>query len=198
MILLIAYSVRDQMWLRVISVISLMLYQIYYLTLPNILWSPFIWGVLFIVVNLYVVFELLKDRSELGMSDFEKGLYRQLHEFTPGEIRLLCKRGAAFSIAEQETIILDQQPVKKLYYVMTGQAEVVRDSTALVVGPETFLGEFSFIMQQNATGTVTLLPGAKGVCWDRATLRKLFDKKPRLKTVFDSIIAKDLVRKLAD
>ena len=69
---LIAYIVRDQLLLRGFIVIGTILYVIYYLLLPQPLWSALTWNSLFIVINCVMMFIIYKDRAKFSMSDQKK------------------------------------------------------------------------------------------------------------------------------
>ena len=136
---LIAYIVRDQLLLRGFIVIGTILYVIYYLLLPQPLWSALTWNSLFIVINCVMMFIIYKDRAKFSMSDQEEELYRLFYTLSPGEFRTLMKIGTWFHTEKEEQITTKGEVPERLFFILDGTVSVDRGKNSFNVGPGVLL-----------------------------------------------------------
>jgi len=61
-LLLIAYSVRDVLWLRLFAVAASLIAIPYYVLQPTMLWAPLAWSVVFAGINLFQSWLLFVER----------------------------------------------------------------------------------------------------------------------------------------
>ena len=64
-LLLIAYSVRDILWLRWFAVAAAIANLPYYLAQTTVLWPPVIWGVVFMLINLFQISRIYLERRPI-------------------------------------------------------------------------------------------------------------------------------------
>src|SRR5579871_2343742 len=76
LVFLMAFSVRDVLKLRVLSVAAYVVILPYYYFQPAPLWPPFFWGVAFIIVNGVRIVILALERRPVVLDDKEEELYR--------------------------------------------------------------------------------------------------------------------------
>jgi len=195
---LIAYIVRDQLLLRGFIVIGTILYVIYYLLLPEPLWSALAWNSLFIVINCIMMFLIYKDRAKFSMSDNEEELYRLFYTLSPGEFRTLMKIGTWFHAEKEEQITTKGEVPERLFFILNGTVSVDRGKSSFNVGPGVFIGELAFLMKNPATANVSLSKSAKGVSWNVSELSRLLAARPQMRVAFDSLLNKDLASKLSN
>lgn len=67
-LLLVAYSVRDILWLRVLAVASSLAAIPYFLLQATPLWAAFGWSVLFTGINLFQAWRLLVERRPVKLT----------------------------------------------------------------------------------------------------------------------------------
>lgn len=194
---LIAYIVRDQLLLRGFIVIGTILYVIYYLLLPQPLWSALTWNSLFIVINCVMMFIIYKDRAKFSMSDQEEELYRLFYTLSPGEFRTLMKIGTWFHTEKEEQITTKGEVPERLFFILDGTVSVDRGKNSFNVGPGVFIGELAFLMKNPATADVRLTKSAKGVSWNVSELSRMLAARPQMRVAFDSLLNKDLASKLS-
>ena len=75
-IYLFSYSVRDILWLRILTVVGALLLLPYYYLQPVPLWAAIAWNLVFIAINVFWIAKLLSERRPVQLSDDEKRLYR--------------------------------------------------------------------------------------------------------------------------
>ncbi len=198
LIFLIAYLVRDQILLRGLIVIGTIFYIIYYLLLPEPLWSALGWNSIFVVINCVMMFLIYSDRAKFNMSKDEEKLYSLFYTLTPGEFRKLMKISTWQVMQKDITITKKGEVPENLYFVLEGQAEVVRSNKKFCVGPGVFIGELSFLTKNTATADVNLMKSSKSVYWNSGSLLGLLARNPQMKVAFDSLLNKDLAVKLSN
>ena len=194
---LIAYIVRDQLLLRGFIVIGTILYVLYYLLLPEPLWSALTWNSLFIVINCVMMFLIYKDRAKFSMSEQEEELYRLFYTLSPGEFRTLMKIGTWFHTEKEEQITTKGEVPERLFFILDGAVSVDRGQNSFNVGPGVFIGELAFLMKNPATADVCLTKSAKGVSWNVSELSRMLAARPQMRVAFDSLLNKDLASKLS-
>jgi hypothetical protein len=75
-VFLVAYSARDVLKLRVLSLIGEAVILPYYYWQTEKLWPPIYWGVAFMIVNAVRIVATLLERQPVVLSDKEEQLYR--------------------------------------------------------------------------------------------------------------------------
>jgi hypothetical protein len=73
-LLLIAYSVRDILWLRLFAVGAALISVPYFVLQPTTLWAPLSWSVVFAAINLLQSWRLFMERREVKI-DARGGRY---------------------------------------------------------------------------------------------------------------------------
>jgi Popeye protein conserved region len=75
-LLLLAYSVRDILWLRWFAVAAALTNIPYFLLQRHVLWPPILWGAVFTAINLYQIARLYMERRPVRLSEDEQKLYQ--------------------------------------------------------------------------------------------------------------------------
>ncbi len=71
-LLLLAYSVRDILWLRLFALASSLIAIPYFLLQPTPLWAPLSWSALFVAVNLFQSWRLFLERRPVKLTPEEE------------------------------------------------------------------------------------------------------------------------------
>jgi len=74
-LLLVAYSVRDILWLRWFAVAAALTNIPYFLLQGTVLWPPILWALVFTAINLYQIARLYLERCPVVLSEDEQKLY---------------------------------------------------------------------------------------------------------------------------
>jgi hypothetical protein len=74
-LLLVAYSVRDILWLRWFAVAAALTNIPYFLLQGTVLWPPVLWALVFTAMNLYQIARLYLERRPVVLSEDEQKLY---------------------------------------------------------------------------------------------------------------------------
>ena len=198
-LLLIGYFIRDELKLRVMIIVSSAVFNLYYWLVPSPpLWDAVMTGFLMIGVNLWVLSQVLLDRTTFRLSEDEKRLLVAFSTFTPGQFRRLLKAAKWREAGAQNSVVLTLQsePCHALYYIFEGQADVEKGSHRFTLESGAFLGEIAFIQKGVASATTRARPGARYVEWDAEELRSLEQRFPELANALNARLASEMAKKL--
>src|SRR5215204_5971799 len=82
-LLLIAYSVRDVLWLRLFAVAASLIAIPYYVLQPTMLWPPLAWSVVFAGINLFQSWLLILERRPIKLTAEEEEIRRLVFQALP-------------------------------------------------------------------------------------------------------------------
>src|ERR1700757_1346700 len=74
-LMLVAYSVRDILWLRWFAVAAALTNIPYFLLQPDVLWPPVMWALVFTAINLFQIARIYMERRPVVLSPDERRLY---------------------------------------------------------------------------------------------------------------------------
>lgn len=192
---LFGFMARDELWLRLLMLAASMLYLVYYFIVAGTpLWDALITNGALALVNLVMIGVVIYERTTFSMSAEDSAIYRQFPMMSPGQFRRFLK--LATRIEGQQTLTVDAEPVERLYFLHHGHARIIKHGADAVIGPDTFVGEIAFVTGNPASATVELEPGGQALAWRFEDLKKLFDRRPALKTALVAHLNIDLVRKV--
>ncbi|MDX2128372.1 MAG: cyclic nucleotide-binding domain-containing protein [Chloroherpetonaceae bacterium] len=199
--LLIAFSylVRDIFRLRVLSIIaSAGGVAFNYFAPQEPLWIVINWNLVFISVNAYQIYVIIRERKEVKFTVEEKEIYeRVFRNLTPVEFMRLLKV-SEWQTLKQGTIIIERG--KKVVYVgiiYDGKLSIlVDDKVVAQLGKGSFIGEMSFITGNMASATVVVEEDSHCLLWKQETLHNLLDHDQTLKNGVQTAFGADLSKKL--
>jgi hypothetical protein len=147
----------DQLVLRAFVIAGDLVYMAYFLAAPaEPLWGGIFWSAVFIAVNVWMIGRLVADRAHFRMSDEERRLFQLLETLSPGEFRRLIKLGRWHSADKTTVLTLEDRPLDRLYYVLSGDIVIEKAGHVRTIGPGTFIGEVAFLTSRPASATVTI------------------------------------------
>ena len=196
---LLAYLVRDILWLRVITVIAMCsMLPYYYCCTTDPQWAPIIWQVLFLAVNLAQIALLILERRPVFLGEEELALYRSIFPtLRPREFMKLLGI-AEWKKARPGDVLLEQaKPVPALMLISSGRGVVNLDNRYVAeVLPGQFVGEMGFLTDHLASARVTAGGPTSYLSWPVAKLRSLLANAPELHVKVQAILGSDVVGKL--
>ena len=68
-LMLVAYSVRDILWLRWFAVAAALTNIPYFLFRPERLWPPVVWALVFTAINLFQIVRIYLERRPVTLSE---------------------------------------------------------------------------------------------------------------------------------
>jgi CRP-like cAMP-binding protein len=195
---LVAFSVRDMLWLRIITVVAQLCLMPYYCVRTEPLYAPITWGALFIAVNLVQIALLILENRPIFMGEEELKLYRTVfHPLRPREFAKLLSIAEWRHAKMGEELLQQGKPVPALLLISTGRATVEMDGRFVTeLGAGQFVGEMGFLTGQNASARVAAGLPTHYLAWPAGKLRSLLSATPALHLKMQGILGSDLVDKL--
>lgn len=196
---LLAYLVRDILWLRIITVIATAaLIPYYFCCAASPLYEPILWNSLFITVNLVQIVLLILEKRPVFLGEKELQLYRSIFStLKPREFTKLLAL-AEWRKAKPGDVLLEQdRPVDALMLISAGSGTVEVDGRRVAaVTSGQFVGEMGFLSEQPASAKVVASAPTEYLAWPAAKLRSLLLTTPMLHVKVQGVLGCDLVGKL--
>jgi CRP-like cAMP-binding protein len=199
-LLLLAYSVRDILWLRWFAVAAALTNIPYFLLQRHILWPPILWGSVFAVINLYQIVSLYMERRPVRLSKDEQRLYQMAFgALRPREFVSLLLAGEWKTAAAGDTILDQGKPVSSICVLLSGSLQVRKDGKDLILlKPGYLIGTgMAFSGQVSPIGAAFTEP-ARYFSWPLTNLRVFLEKRPELRLALQSLLNRDLAAKLEE
>lgn len=196
---LFSYSVRDILWLRILTVVAICsMMPYYYCCSANPLLEPIAWNAVFAVVNLVQIGMLIMERRPVFLGEDELRLYRLVFSsLSPREFMKLMSIGEWKTATEGQALLLQHEPVNELSLVSKGRGSVEVDGRHIAeIEPGQFVGEMGFLTKQNASASVIARLPVEYIAWSDEQLRLLFKDAPQIHVKVQGILGSDLVEKL--
>ena len=200
-LLLIAYGIRDELKLRVMIVVSTLIYIAYYYVVGGgPLWEAIITSVLMVGMNLWVLAQIVLERTTLRMTEDEKRLFDAFETLSPGQFRRVAKlaKWRTASDTQGTTLTLEAEPSSVLVYVFDGIVSVEKNGRQFRLPEGNFLGEVAYVLNRKITTTSVAPEGVRYVEWDADRLRALSLKYPALGNALNALLTRDLAKKLKE
>jgi hypothetical protein len=177
---LASYSVRDILWLRILTVVAALLLIPYYAMQATPLRAAIEWSVVFIAINCYWIARLLIERRPVHFTPDEARL-RELSfpSLTPREALDLYAMGAWDDIVSGTSIVVHDRAKGRFSVILRGNADVLyRGEKVSQLGEGQFVGRID--LQADATGELDVLTRtpARLMCWPRDQLRAFIARRP--------------------
>ena len=196
---LFSYSVRDILWLRILTVIGSLCLLPYYYLQPEPLMVPIYWNLVFAAINLYWIARLLFERRPVKLDPDEQRLYQlAFRTLTPREAFNLFKLGAWKSPASGARLVKQGEAVDSLSVLFSGKATVKKSGRIVAeIGEGQFVGEIASLTGNKvAPIDITTTEASRMMTWPKAVLRKAIDKTPDLGVAIDMALGVDMARLL--
>ena len=196
---LLAYLVKDILWLRALTILACIAGIIFNYTVPvTPLWAVIYWNLVFIVINVIQILIIVRERRAVSFTEEESELYETLFKnFAPFEFMKLLRIGTWREAKKGETLTVEAQPVNHIILIYNGILGVEiggRQVNEMKDGG--LIGEISFITGGPATATVRALEKTRYVAWPKEEMRRLLNRNPSMRFAMDSVFSKELSKKL--
>ena len=196
----VSFLVRDILWLRAVAVVASLSGIVYNYVVPaEPLWLVVNWNIVFVAINSFRIFVLLKERWGIDFSDEERHLHRTVFfDFTPVDFAKLM-RLARWREAEEGTLLVEEgQAVEALILVYDGIARVEAGGRRVAeLDAGHFIGEMSFTTRSPASATVRCSAPCRLVEWSRADLDGLLRRQAALRPALQAVLGRNMAEKLA-
>ena len=200
-LLLIAYGIRDELRLRVMIVVATFIYIAYYYVVGGgPLWEAIVTSALMVAVNLWVLAQIVLERTTLRMTEDERRLFDAFDTLSPGKFRRVARiaKWRTASDPEGTSLTREAEPSSVLVYVFDGIVSVEKNGRQFRLPEGNFLGEVAYVLNRKITTTSVAPQGVRYVEWDADALRALSLKYPALGNALNALLTRDLAKKLRE
>jgi hypothetical protein len=193
-----SFLLRDQLKLRIVMAVSLVLQGLYYYAIPGgPLLDPLFWKIVTVAANLLMIGLVFRDRLDYGIAAELKPLFRRIAVLTPGQFRRLIAVAERRAPLGHPILVRGKKP-EMLFYLVDGTAHVTKDGATISETAGLFLGEIAFLTGSSATATVTLEEGSICLAWPVNALRALMAKDAAIDIALRGLFNHDLARKVSN
>ena len=197
-LLLVAYSVRDILWLRVFAVGASVISIPFFLLQPEVLWAPLGWTFLFAAINAFQSWRLILERRPVRLTDEEETVRRLVfRDLPPRKILQVLSVGSWVTAEAGERLIERGTVPEAVSLIVTGSVQVTRGgSTAVELVPGDLVGSALILSGIPADVDAVTVGPVRSVRWQVATLLKYLEANPETRTAMQRHLAHDLARKV--
>lgn len=193
-----SFLLTGQVKLRLMFLLGSSLSIFYFLiVLSEPVWEPAIEDIIMGLANIYGLSVLLIGRSTWLIPADQKLLFEKLGGIQPGEFRALMKHGTIRTLQRDEFLTYKDEVPDKLFYLMDGQVQVIRDGIIINLEECDFIGEISLILGTTASATTKALQETMLVEWDRKSLSASMKRNEELKVAIEALMAENMAHKVA-
>jgi CRP-like cAMP-binding protein len=197
-LLLIAYSVRDVLWLRLFAVAASVIAIPFYVMQPTVLWAPLAWSVVFASINLFQSWLLFIERRPVQLTAEEEEIRRlAFQDLSPRKVLQVLSIGSWVTVDVGERLIERGKLPDAVSLIVRGKVRVTKDGRMLgnlsageVVGSALILNGIP-----SAVDAVVEEP-MRAVRWQIGTLQKYLSANPETRTAVQRHLARDLAGKI--
>jgi hypothetical protein len=196
-LLLVAYSVRDILWLRLFAVTSSLIAIPYFVLQPTPLWVPIAWSAVFASINLFQSWRLFMERRPVKLTAEEEEVRRLAFEdLPPRKVLQVLSVGSWITGESGERMIRRGERLGNISLIVRGTVRVTRN--------EVVLGD---LVAGNLVGSALLLSGTpaevdavamepvRALRWEVETLERYLVANPEVRIVLQRHLARDLAGK---
>jgi hypothetical protein len=197
-LLLVAYSVHDVLWLRLFAVAASLITIPYFVLQPTTLWAPLIWTVVFAAINSLQSWRLFIERRPIKLTPEEEEIRRlAFRDLPPRKVLQVLSIGSWTTLEVGEHLIESGKIPDAVSLIVHGKVRVTRSGHILgeLVAGE-FVGSaliFSGIPAE--VDAVTVEPG-RAMRWELGTLQRYLAANPETRTVILQDVTRDLAGKI--
>jgi len=194
----IALMIRDQLILRAFILLGTGFYIAYYYFAADIpLWEAIFWSALMGAVNIYVMVDMILERTTFSMTEEEKSIYPIFRSLSPGQFRKVMKI-AEWRTADKETILTTEGEHNEfLYFIVVGPCHANRNGKSFSLSESCFIGEISMLLRSPASATTIVVKGGRYICWNRSDFEELQERNPAMAVGLSTVLKIDLASKVA-
>ena len=197
-LLLVAYSVRDILWLRLFAVAASLISLPYFVLQATPQWPPIAWSVVFAGINSFQSWRLYLERRPVTLTPDEEEVRRLAFAQLPSrKVLQLVSLGTWTTAAPGERLIEHGTPAEAIALVVRGNVRVSKDGRVLgELGAGDIVGSALALSGAPAEVDAVTVEPLRALRWEVATLRRYLEADPETRIVFQRNLTQDLAGKL--
>jgi hypothetical protein len=197
-LLLVAYSVRDILWLRLFAVASSLIAMPYFLHQPKPLWEAIIWSSVFATINAFQSWRLFVERRPVKLTPEEEDVRRLVFgELAPRKVLRILSIGTWTTVKTGERLLERGKTVEAISLIVHGKVRISREGRVLgELAAGDIVGSALQLSGSPADVDAVAVEPVRSVRWEIEPLDRYLAANPETRIVLQSHIARDLAGKL--
>ena len=197
-LLLVAYSVRDILWLRLFAVGASLISIPYFMLQPTMLWAPLSWSVVFAAINLLQSWRLFIERRPIKLTPEEENVRRlAFKDLSPRKVLQVLGIGSWVTSETGERLIESGKLPDAFLLIVRGKVRVTKDGRVLgELSAGDIVGSALILSGIPADVDAVTLERVRAMRWQVGTLQNYLAANPETRTVMQQHLAHDLARKV--
>jgi hypothetical protein len=198
LLLLVAYSVRDILWLRLFALASSLIAIPYFALQPTPMWAPFTWSVVFAAINLFQSWRLFLERRPVKLTSDEEEVRRlAFRDLPPRKVLQVLSIGSWITAENGEQMLERGKCVEAISLIVRGKVRMTRDERVLGdLGAGDIVGSALLLSGVPADLDAVAVEPVRAMRWEAATLERYLAANPETRNVMQRHLARDLAGKL--
>jgi CRP-like cAMP-binding protein len=197
-VIALSYAMTRMFWLRVAAVAGLFLGIAYlYLTGGDVMLAVG-WALVFIGINLFQLFWLVRERASLRLPPKDAPLLREaLAGLDDSQIAKLLKAADWMDAQPGDLLTKQDAAVDALYFLCSGRASVVvNGSFVTYLEKGAFVGEIAYLTNNLATATVVIDEPSRILAFSKARMAKVTATDSQISGIIYQLLGRDLAVKM--
>jgi hypothetical protein len=194
----ISYWLTDMFWLRVVAMVGLSMEILYFYFSGGDLRTGIGWDIIFIAINGYQLYQLVKDRYTLRLPEADRELLRSIMKgLNDFQIARLLSVGDFVDVVPGTVLATEQRDLERLVFICSGTAQVTiggREIAKLV--PGNFVGEVAFLTGKPATATVISETDLRTVSFQTDKLNEFIAGESEVAGLIYQLLGRELAAKM--
>lgn len=197
-ILVVGYSVRDILWLRLLAAASSLIALPFYFLQPSTLWAPILWTILFAGINLFQSWRLYVERRPVQLTPEEEQVRRlAFPDLPPRKLLQTLRLGVWTTEAAGKHLIESGKVPESLALLVQGKVRVAKGERILGdLAAGDFVGSALLMTGVAADVDAVVTELARTVCWQVATLETYLNANPEVRIAMLNHLSRDLAAKV--
>jgi CRP-like cAMP-binding protein len=197
-LLLVSYSVREVLWLRLLAAASSLIAIPYYALQPTPLWAPIIWDILFATINLAQSWRLYLERRPIQLTADEEDARRlAFPDLPPRKVLQILNIGSWTTGETGEQLIERGKHSDTVSLIIHGRVRVSRDELVIV---ELVAGDIvgSALLMTGAPADVDAVVAEpiRAISWKIGSLERYFAANPETQITMLNHLSRDFAGKI--
>jgi CRP-like cAMP-binding protein len=197
-LLLVAYSVRDVLWLRLFAVAASLIAIPFYVLQPTVLWAPLAWSGVFAAINLFQSWLLILERRPVKLTSEEEEIRRlAFYDLPPRKVLQVLSIGSWVTLNTGEWLIESGKIPDHILLIVRGNVLITKDGRVLgrlKVGD--LVGSALILSGIAANVDAVVEEPVRAMRWELEILKKYLGANPETRTVMQRHLSHDLAGKI--
>jgi CRP-like cAMP-binding protein len=197
-VIALSYLMTRIFWLRVVAVLGLFLQIVYFRLSGGDMSVGIGWDLVFIAINLVLIFLLVRERASLRLPEKEAPMLRESFSgLEDAQIARLLKAADWRDAQPGEILTKQDHAVDSLFFLCSGRASVeVNGSFETYLEKGSFIGEIAYLTGNLATATVVIDEPSRILAFSKLRMAKITSRDSQIAGIIYQLLGRDLAQKM--